>query len=151
MLPGWYGFAAGVRNAGIDDDTLINMLDGWEFFDVFLANMEMALAKSDMDIASEYVGLARDQKEAQRIFKTIRFEHEDTCALILRVRRAKTLMSTQEALLGSVTRTKPLLDSLNRLQVELLKRRRGGNQHKLLQLATQLSINGVAAALRNTG
>jgi phosphoenolpyruvate carboxylase len=151
MLPGWYGFAAGVRNAGITDEALIEMLDGWEFFDVFLANMEMALSKSDMDIAREYVGLARDQTEAQRIFATICFEYKDTVALILRLRRAKALLSTQEALAASVARTKPLLDSLNRLQVELLHRRRGGNQHKLLQLATQLSINGVAAALRNTG
>ncbi|MGA9658267.1 MAG: phosphoenolpyruvate carboxylase [Asticcacaulis sp.] len=150
MLPGWYGFAAGVRELKISDQTLRDML-AWDFFEVFLANMEMALAKADMDIAHSYAGLADDQDEAERIYAKIRFEFDDTVALILRIRDAKHLLSTQERLRLQVARSQPLLNSLNRMQVYLLGLRRHGNRHKLVQLAMQLTVNGIASALRNTG
>jgi phosphoenolpyruvate carboxylase len=114
--------------------------------------MEMALAKADMEIAGLYVDhLARDKVEAQRIFDKIKFEFDDTIALILRIRGAKTLLSTHEHLRGSIERSKPVLDTLNRMQVELMTQRRHGNQHKLVKLALQLTVNGTASALRNTG
>ncbi len=150
VLPGWYGFAAAVRELGVDEEKLRRMA-GWDFFDVFLANMEMALAKADMDIAATYVALAGDQAEAQRIFATIRAEFDATVELIKHIRGADSLLSTQPALRSQVGRSETLLNSLNRLQVHLLRQRRGGNQHKLVKLATQLSINGISSALRNTG
>ena len=150
VLPGWYGFAAAVREVGVADDVLQEMV-GWDFFDVFLANMEMALAKSDMDIAELYVGLAKEPEEAARIFAKIRFEHDDTVALIKRIRKAPTLLSTHPQLCQQVERSRPLLDTLNRLQAYLFAVRRGGNQHKLVKLAMQLTVNGIASALRNTG
>jgi phosphoenolpyruvate carboxylase len=150
FLPGWYGFAAAARELKIDDATLQAMLD-WDFFDVFLANMEMALASCDMELAKAYAGLARDQAQAMRIFETIRFEFEDTVALIKRIRKADSLMSTQSGLRVSIERARPLLRSLNRLQVYLMAQRRQGNQHKLVKLALQLTVNGIASGLRNTG
>ncbi len=151
VLPGWYGFASGVKAAGISDETLAEMLE-WDFFDVFLGNMEMALAKADMDIAGAYVDLlAADAASAKRIFARIREEFDDTVALIKRARKATVLLSTYDRLRNQIDRSKPLLDALNRLQVHLLARRRAGNTHKLLQLATQLTVNGLASALRNTG
>ena len=150
VLPGWYGFAAGVRALGISDDDLQAMAR-WDFFDVFLANMEMALAKADMDIAESYVRLAPDQAEAGRIFATIRREFDDTVSLVRRIRGSDYLLSEQEALRGTIDRSKPLMDALNRLQVHLLEIRRAGNNHKLLKLAVQLTVNGIASALRNTG
>ncbi|ESQ74327.1 phosphoenolpyruvate carboxylase [Asticcacaulis sp. AC402] len=150
MLPGWYGFAAAVREAGIDDATLAEMV-GWDFFDVFLANMEMALAKADMDIAALYLPLASEPEEAKRIFSQIRFEFDDTVALIKRIRGAETLLSTHERLRHQIERSRPLLDTLNRLQAHLFAVRRAGNQHKLVKLAMQLTVSGVASALRNTG
>ncbi|HWU48726.1 MAG TPA: phosphoenolpyruvate carboxylase [Asticcacaulis sp.] len=150
FLPGWYGFAAAARELEIDDETLRAMLD-WDFFDVFLANMEMALASCDMELAKAYAGLARDQDQATRIFETIRFEFEDTVALIKRIRKADSLMSTQGSLRVSIERARPLLRSLNRLQVYLMAQRRHGNQHKLVKLALQLTVNGIASGLRNTG
>ncbi len=150
VLPGWYGFASGVKAAGISDDTLAGMLE-WDFFDVFIANMEMALAKSDMEIAELYVALAPDQDEAGRIFARIREEFDETVELIKRARGASTLLSTHDRLRAQIERSNPLLNALNRLQVHLLARRRAGNTHKLLQLATQLTVNGIASALRNTG
>jgi phosphoenolpyruvate carboxylase len=71
--------------------------------------------------------------------------------LILRIRGAATLLSTHERLRAQIERSKPVLDALNRLQVHLIGRLRSGNDHKLVQLAAQLTVNGIAAALRNTG
>lgn len=151
VLPGWYGFASAVKAVGTDDDTLIRMANEWEFFDVFLANMEMALAKSDLKIAELYAGLASDPVEAKRIFARIRDEYDETVALCLRIRNSKTLLPDQEALRASIERSAPLLDTLNHMQVELLRLRREGNTHKLVELAMQLTVNGIASALRNTG
>lgn len=150
MLPGWYGFAAAVRELAISDDVLKEMMQ-WDFFEVFIANMEMALAKTDMEIAGLYAGLAGEPEEAARIYAKIKFEFDDTVALILRLRGAPYLLSTHERLRNQIDRANPLLGSLNRLQVYLLGIRRHGNRHKLVQLAMQLTVNGIASALRNTG
>jgi phosphoenolpyruvate carboxylase len=151
MLPGWYGFSAAVRSLEVEDATLIEMVKAWGFFDVFLANMEMALAKTDMKSAALYAAMATDPAASKRIFATICAEHEATVSLVLRIRGAKMLLSGYDQLRGSIERSNPLLHTLNRLQVKLLKKRREGNQHKLVKLAMQLSVNGIASALRNTG
>lgn len=151
MLPGWYGFAAAVRKIGVEDSVLIDMVENWEFFDVFLANMEAVLANSDMGLAELYTGLAAEPEAAKRIFATIQSEWRDTSALVRRIRRTDQLLDGAPRLQGSVRRARPVLDALNRLQVELLQRRRAGNAHKLVQLAASLTVAGVAAGLRNTG
>jgi len=150
MLPGWYGFAAAVRELKIGEDVLKEMMQ-WDFFEVFIANMEMALAKTDMEIARLYADLAGEPEEADRIYDRIRLEFDDTVALVLRLRGAPYLLSTHERLRNQIARANPLLNSLNRLQVYLLGIRRHGNRHKLVQLAMQLTVNGIASALRNTG
>lgn len=150
MLPGWYGFAAAVRELGVTDAQIKEMLE-WDFFEVFIANMEMALAKSDMEMAKYYTTLAKDKVEAERIFATIEFEYNDTVRLIKAARGADHILSTQEPLNDYVQKASPLLKALNRLQVDLVAKRRAGNDHKLVQLAMQLTINGIASALRNTG
>ena len=93
LASAWYGFATAVRELGVSDDVLIEMM-GWDFFEVFIANMEMALAKCDMEIGALYVGLASEPEEATRIFATIRTEFDETVALIKRIRKADTLLST---------------------------------------------------------
>ncbi len=150
MLPGWYGFAAAVRELKIGDDVLHEMMQ-WDFFEVFIANMEMALAKTDMEIAGLYADLAGEPAEAKRIYAKIKAEFDDTLALVLRLRGSPHLLSTYERLRNQIERANPLLNSLNRLQVYLLGIRRQGNKHKLVQLAMQLTVNGIASALRNTG
>ena len=151
MLPGWYGFSAAVRELKFSDDTLIEMAQNWEFFEVFLSNMEVMIAKSDMGLAKAYAELSENPQNALRLYEIINAEWRQTRDLILRIRQSDQLLSKDEALRGSVARTKPVLDALNRLQVDLLRRRRQGNDHKLVQLAVSLTINGIAAGLRNTG
>ncbi len=150
VLPAWYGFAAAVAELGVSEDVLVEMM-GWDFFEVFISNMEMALAKCDMDIGALYVELASEPDEARRIFAIIRAEFDATVALIKRLRKSDVLLSTYDRLRGQIERSRPTLDALNRLQVYLLAKRRGGNDHKLVKLAMQLTVNGLAAALRNTG
>jgi len=150
VLPAWYGFAAAVRELKIPDEVLAEMMS-WDFFEVFISNMEMALAKSDMEIGALYVGLASEPEEAQRIFAVIRAEFDDAVALIKRLRGSDVLLSTYDRLRGQIERSRPTLDALNRLQVYLLAKRRAGNDHKLVKLAMQLTVNGIASALRNTG
>ena len=86
----------------------------------------------------------------QSFFEKINFEFEDTVALILRIRKAKTLLSTHERLRNQIERSNPLLNTLNRLQVQLLEVRRHGNAHKLVKLAMQLTVNGIASAIPAT-
>ena len=127
------------------------MAQSWEFFEVFLSNMEVMIAKSDMGLAKTYAELSDTPESALRIYEIINTEWHETRDMILKIRQSDQLLSKDEALRGSVTRTKPVLDALNRLQVDLLRRRRHGNEHKLVQLAVSLTINGIAAGLRNTG
>ena len=151
MLPGWYGFASGVKAAGIDIDTLRTMAKDWGFFDTFLANMEVALAQSDLNLAALYVALSPDQEGAQAIFAQIKAEWQDTRDLLLAIRQAPILLSTQTDLAESIGLTKKLLAPLNRLQVELLRRRRSGESSEGLFIGLQMTLNGIATALRNTG
>lgn len=150
MLPGWYGFASAVKALNLNEETLKEMMQ-WDFFDVFLANMEMALAKGDIELAKLYVALAPDQAAAQRIYGRIRQEWFDTIDIIKMARGADHLLSTQLEIKAYIDRAAPLLGHLNRLQVHLLKLRRSGNDKNLIKLASHLSINGIASALRNTG
>ncbi|MFN3228597.1 MAG: phosphoenolpyruvate carboxylase [Asticcacaulis sp.] len=151
MLPGWYGFASGVKAAGIPVSQLTDMTQSWPFFTSFLENIEAALAQSDMAIAADYAELVPDQGMAQRIYGRIRDEWSQTRDLILSIRGADTLLSTQPDMAQALMLAQPYLVPLNALQVELMARRRRGNSSKALQLALQMTLNGIAASLRNTG
>jgi phosphoenolpyruvate carboxylase len=151
MLPGWYGFAAGVKRAGTGINQLQDMAGSWGFLDTFLDNMAVALAQSDMVIAKAYAGLATDKAAAERIFAKIAKEWEDAQSLILKVRGSTGLLDNQSELAASIALSRPCLDPLNRLQIELLSRRRRGEASDSIQLWIQLTLNGIAAALRNTG
>ncbi len=151
MLPGWYGFAAGVKQAGTSVNQLQDMAGSWGFLDTFLANMAVALAQSDMAIAKAYAGLAPDKAAAERIFAKIAKEWEEANALILAIRSTTGLLDDQTELAASIALSRPYLDPLNRLQIELLSRRRRGETGDSIQLGIQLTLNGIAAALRNTG
>jgi phosphoenolpyruvate carboxylase len=151
MLPGWYGFAAGVKRVGAELGALREAAAGFDFFATLIVNMELDLAQSDMDIASSYAALADDREAATRIFGHIRSEWEACRDLVLDIRQATELLSDQPALKESVDLGKPIIDPLNRLQLELLSRRRRGQEDEDIRLAVQLTVNGIAAGLRGTG
>ena len=164
-LPGWCGFgsaieaflAAGEREARVE--LLQRMHRQWPFFRTLLSNLDMVLAKSDLRIAARYVELVEDKAVARRIFAALRAEWQRAHdALSLITGEAERLMSNP-ALARSIAHRFPYLDPLNHLQVELLRRyrqRAGGKDGALesaerLQRGIHLSINGIAAGLRNTG
>ncbi len=151
MLPGWFGFASGVARAGVSIKDLREAEARFEFFASLIGNMELDLAQSDMDIAARYAALAQDQTAAQRIFARIREEQAACRKLVLDIREAKDLLSDQPALKESVELGKPIIDPLNRLQLELLARRRRGEEDDALRLGIQLTVNGIASGLRGTG
>jgi phosphoenolpyruvate carboxylase len=163
-LPGWCGFGSAV-NAFVANDKegkdktrielLQRMYKQWPFFRTLLSNLDMVLAKSDLRIAMRYAELAEDARSGKRIFALIRAEWERTQAALTLITGETQRLQSNPALARSIEHRFPYLDPLNHLQVELLRRyrQRKGTEHELerVQRGIHLSINGLAAGLRNTG
>jgi phosphoenolpyruvate carboxylase len=156
MLPGWYGFGSAV-NAWLEKrpDTglalLQEMYREWPFFQALLSNMDMVLAKSNIAIASRYAQLVEDEDLRKAIFPRIRREWEDTIGRVLSIMDQQALLDNNPLLARSIRNRFPYLDPLNHLQVELLKRHRSGDADEQVVQGLHLSINGIAAGLRNSG
>ena len=127
----------------------------WPFFRTLMSNLDMVLAKSDLRIASRYCELVEDQKLAKRIFSAIKAEWERTHDALSQITGEAERLQSNPALARSIEHRFPYLDPLNHLQVELMRRYRnrkdGAPENERLQRGIHLSINGVAAGLRNTG
>ncbi len=159
MLPGWYGFGTAVDAwlAGHPDGAdaglalLREMRSRWPFFRSVLSNMAMVLAKTDLAIASRYADLVPDAAIREPIFRRIAAEHALTVRHLLAITRQETLLDDNPTLARSIRNRFPYLDPLNHLQVELLRRHRAGQTDERTQRAIHLTINGLAAGLRNSG
>jgi phosphoenolpyruvate carboxylase len=155
MLPGWYGFGAAVEawlgEKGGTLEELREMQRGWPFFRSVLSNMDMVLAKSDLGIASRYAELVPDAKLRAEVFGRIAAEWQRTRRLLLEITGQTELLGDNPALARSIRNRFPYLDPLNHLQVELLRRYRAGETDERTRRAIHLTINGVAAGLRNSG
>ncbi|MBX3430401.1 MAG: phosphoenolpyruvate carboxylase [Hyphomonadaceae bacterium] len=150
MLPGWYGAGHGLL--GCEDKALVrDMAETWPFLRTTLANLEMVLAKSDIDIAAEYLRLVKDQAAGKKIFERIRTSWLQTRDALLDATGQTRLLERQPALDKSIRLRLPYIEPLNFLQVELLKRHRGGEDDPRIREGIQLSINAIATALRNSG
>ncbi len=155
MLPGWYGFGSAVEAwlAGKSGtlEELREMQRGWPFFRSVLSNMDMVLAKSDLGIASRYAELVPDAKLRAEVFGRISAEWQRTRGFLLEITGQAELLADNPALARSIRNRFPYLDPLNHLQVELLRRYRAGETDERARRAIHLTINGVAAGLRNSG
>src|SRR4051812_38689595 len=160
MLPGWYGTGSAleswVQGGGrvAETDHLERLRDlhrRWPFFRTVLSNMGMVLAKTDLGLAARYAELVPDEELRRRVFEPIAEEHERTCRMLLAVTGDDHLLADNPALARSIRNRFPYLEPLHHLQVEMLRRRRDGDDDELVNRCIQLTINGVATALRNSG
>lgn len=159
-LPGWYGFGSAVQaflNQGKASDkkaalTLLQkMYKEWPFFRTLLSNMDMALAKSDLALASRYSELVPDVKLRKKIFGAIEAEWNKTVDALNLVTGEKVRLAKNPALARSIRNRFPYIDPLHHLQVELVRRYRAGKHDERVQRGIHIAINGIAAGLRNTG
>ena len=154
MLPGWYGFGSAVEarlQAGGDLALLQRMYREWPFFRTQLANMDMVLAKSSLAVASRYADLVEDEGLRSRIFEAISKEHALTIRHLSAIMDQSRLLETNPLLERSINNRFPYLDPMNHVQVELLKMLRADPEAQEVRGGVHLSINGVAAGLRNSG
>ncbi|GEP58180.1 phosphoenolpyruvate carboxylase [Reyranella soli] len=156
MLPGWFGFGTAVKEwlAAHPADglaTLQAMHAEWPFFRTTLSNMDMVLSKSDIAIASRYAELVTDAALGKRIFERVRQEWQASIDAVLAITRQRTLLETNPLLARSIRNRFPYIDPLNHVQIELLRRHRAGDTAPEVVQGIHLSINGIAAGLRNSG
>ena len=150
MLPGWYG--VGHALGDFEDMALLReMAEHWPFLKMTLGNMEMVLAKSDMGIAERYADLVEDRDLATAIFGDIRDGWRRTHDALLDITGQSRLLEKTPKLDTSIRLRLPYIEPLNLLQIELLKRHRGGEDDPRVAEGIQLSINAIATALRNSG
>ena len=164
-LPGWYGFGSAVE-AYLGDGgarsgrparaaLLKRMAKEWPFFATLVSNLDMVIAKSDLAIAARYVDLVDDRKLGRRIFARIEAEWQRTADALTLITGEKDRLASNPALARSIEHRFPYLDPLNHLQVELMRRYRRGKAGDAgldrIRNGIHISINGLAAGLRNTG
>jgi phosphoenolpyruvate carboxylase len=153
MLPGWYGFgaAAAKMNEMGRGEELTALYAQSRFFRTVISNLEMVLAKTDLDIARHYADLVEDQDMAAAIFARIEAEYNATQEIVLALTGQKSLLENNPSLAESIRLRLPYIDALNLLQLDLLRRRRSGMDEPETIAAIHISINGGSAGLRNSG
>ena len=159
-LPGWYGFGSAVESflnqtTAANKKTALSLLQKmykeWPFFRTLLSNMDMALAKSDLALASRYSELVPDLKLRKKIFGAIESEWNKTVNALNLVTGEKVRLAKNPALARSIRNRFPYIDPLHHLQIELVRRYRSGKHDERVQRGIHIAINGIAAGLRNTG
>ena len=157
-LPGWFGFGSAVEQflqaqGGSKDrlQLLQQMYQQWPFFSTLLSNMDMVMAKSDLSLARRYAELVTDARLRKKIFSAIELEWQRTASALESITGDTQRLSHNAVLQRSIRHRFPYIDPLHHLQVELVRRYRAGQTDARVQRGIHISINGIAAGLRNTG
>ena len=153
VIPGWFGVGTGLAAARRDGfgDMIDFMYSEWSFFRAFISNVEMTLSKTDMTVAAQYVG-SLVAPEHQHLFEAIKDEFSLAVEQVLLITEDEELLDRYPVLKRTLGIRDRYLDPINYLQVALLERSRSGeDQDPSLRRALLLTVNGLAAGLRNTG
>ncbi len=160
LLPGWLAVGTALEtflepNPRKNLALLREMYERWPFFHSTISNIEMTLAKADFQVARQYADRLPDRKLGRKIFKMLEAEFERACRVVLQITGEKRLLDNSPVLQRSIAVRNPYVDPMSYLQVELLARQRdtklSAEDREKLLYAILLTINGIAAGMRNTG
>lgn len=157
LLPGWYGFGSAVMR-WINEEDRLNRIDllqkmykNWPFFQATLSNMDMVLAKIDLEIAQQYAQLVLNEALRTTVFQAIRHEYQQTLTAFELITGEQNRLVNNPYLAQTLRNRLAYIDPLNYLQVEILKRHRNPQAQSPTNRSIHLTINGIAAGMRNTG
>jgi phosphoenolpyruvate carboxylase len=155
VLPAWFGVGFALKrfaDGATENEALLKrMMAGFPLFSDLIRNVEMGMAKADLTIARLYAELVSDSTLRERVFEMIEEEFQRTRQMLLRVTGQSRLLETNQVLARSIRLRNPYVDPMSLIQVELLRRKRAGEESEELNYALAATINGIAAGLRNTG
>jgi phosphoenolpyruvate carboxylase len=154
LIPAWFGVGYAIEEyvkqpGGME--LLCAMMDEFPLFIDLIRNVEMALAKADLGIAALYASLVQDVGLRDRVFTKVKTEFERTLKAVLAVTRQKDLLEQNRVLAHSIRLRNPYVDPMSLIQVDLLRRKRAGEDTPEVNRAISGTINGISAGLRNTG
>ncbi len=155
-LPGWFGFGTALESFALESPQkhrrlLLEMARDWQFFQALISNVDMVMAKADIGISRRYARLSSNPKNSRKIFSRIKEEWLKTKGALEFITGSGDRLASNPQLAESIELRFPYLDPLNHLQVELLRRWRGGKQDERVERGIHLAINGIATGIRNTG
>ena len=154
MLPGWYGvgtaFSNFINKESGNIDKLRTMYKDWPFFTSLLSNVDMVMSKSDMEIAKEYANLCKDD-ETKEVYNEILREWKLTKQVVLDISEHKEFLEDNTYLTKSLENRLQYFNTLNLLQIELIRRAREAETLESQINTIHITINGVATGLRNSG
>ncbi|HET9086926.1 MAG TPA: phosphoenolpyruvate carboxylase [Acidobacteriaceae bacterium] len=152
-IPGWFGVGHALQSSIQHGHlpVLQQMMKEFPLFIDLIRNVELAIAKADFLIARQYSMLVPDPQLRDAVFNKLQAENESTHGALLAVTGQKALLETNPVLARSIRLRNPYVDPMSLIQIELLRRKHGGEISEPLQRAIAATINGISAGLRNTG
>ncbi len=155
VLPAWFGVGFALErfaSSGAGNWRLLqNLMDRFALFRELMDNVELGMAKADLSIARLYASLVRDDSLREQVLALVGEEFERTREVVLELTGQQMLLEKNPVLARSIRLRNPYVDAMSLVQVELLRRKRAGEESDELNYALAATINGIAAGLRNTG
>ena len=155
VIPGWFGVGYALERfadkGATERGLLADMMRRFPFFNDLISNVELALTKVDLPLARRYAELVPDRELRERVFSMVMEEYQRTRRVVLAVTGQARLLENNPSLARSLRLRTPYVDPLSLIQIELLRRKRAGEENEELDYVLAATISGIAAGLRNTG